>query len=168
MKQMDWLEYVRSEKKKPFDKVQISCPFPADVIFQNGYDVNQMFEMTAIDPIDETIPHFSSDPETIVKQIVGYAILLNRIKVYKNELDKNYGILAASLAGLLEKASFKTPSDLFECNKLVRQIREYATSIASRERREEELMDSQRIEAEIKGLEDFPDDGNADQQRTSN
>lgn len=160
MEPMDWLEYVRSEKKKPFDKVQLCCEFPTDVIFADGFNAEQMFDLNALDPVADTIPQFSSDPETIVKQIVGYTILLRRVLVYKKALDKNYGVLASSLAGLLDKECSKQTADMFECNKLVKQIRDYATAIANREHNEEELMDSKRIEDEIKGLEDISDDGN--------
>lgn len=163
MESIDWLDYVRSEKKKPFDSVQLLCKFPTDVIFADGFDAEQMFDMNALDPTAETIPQFSSDPETIVKQIVGYTLLLRRLRVYKKELDKNYGVVAATLAGSLDAACSRKDIDLFECDKLVKQIRDYATSIANREHREEELMDSKRIEEELNGLEDISDDRNPNQ-----
>lgn len=159
MAEMNWLDYIRTEKKKPFDKVAILCPFPTDVIFKDGFDQDVMKNLLTVDTNVETFPQFSSDPETIVKQIVGYAVLMSRVGLYKRELNMNYGMMASTLGELLSKQCAKE-TDLFECNKLIGQIRDYATSIVNRERREEELMDSQRIEDEIKGLEEFSDDGN--------
>ena len=152
METIDWLDYVRSEKKKPFNEVKLHIKFPTDVIFKDGFDKDVMFDMMALDPVDETLPQFSSDPETIVKQIVAYTLLLRRVDSYRRELDKNYGLLASTFAGNLCRESLKQPTELFECDKLVKQIREYATQIAQRELREEELMDSKRIEDEIKDL----------------
>lgn len=153
MEAMDWLDYVRTEKKKPFNEVKLHCRFPTDVIFKEGFDRAVMADMMSVDPTDETLPQFSSDPETILKQIVAYTLLLRRVATYKSELEHNYGILAPNLAEQLHKACLAQPTDQFSADKLVRNIRDYANAIAQREHKEEELMDSKLIEDEIKSLE---------------
>lgn len=152
MEAMDWLEYVRSEKRKPFNMARLGCRFPTDVIFKDGFDKDAMLDMVALDPTEDTMPQFSSDPETIVKQIVAYTLLLCRVKAYKNELDKNYGMLATKFAEQLNVAYASSPVKLFDCDKLIGQIRDYANAIAQREHKEEEWMDSKRIEDELNSL----------------
>lgn len=63
MEAMDWLDYVRTEKKKPFNEVKLHCRFPTDVIFKEGFDRAVMADMMCVDPTDETLPQFSSDPK---------------------------------------------------------------------------------------------------------
>ena len=152
METIDWLDYVRSEKKKPFNEVKLHIKFPTDVIFKDGFNRADMADMMIMDPSEETLPQFSSDPETILKQIVAYTLLLRRVATYKSELEHNYGILATNLAEQLHKACLVQPTDEFSADKLVKNIRDYANAIAQREHKEEELMDSKRIEDELNSL----------------
>lgn len=152
METMDWLDYVRSEKKKPFNEAKFVCKFGTDVIFKDGFDQDVMFDLLSLDPNEDTLPQFSNDPETIVKQIVAHTLMVRRLAAYRTELEKNYGMIAPRLAEQLSAACSRNPMELFECDKLIKQIRDYATSIVQRELHEEELMDSKRIEDELNSL----------------
>lgn len=150
---VDWLEYIRQAKQKPFDMAQLRCDFPADVIFADGLDSEQAKELFAIDEAVDTLPTFSNDRETIVKQAFGYFALDMKLRLYKKELEKNYGVLMTQLLEAFTKSYMSKPMDGFGCDDYIKRIRDYADLVVSREKKEEEYMDTKRIEDELKGLD---------------
>lgn len=150
---VDWLEYIRQAKQKPFDMAQLRCDFPADVIFADGLDSEQAKELFAIDEDVDTLPTFSNDRETIVKQAFGYFALDMKLRLYKKELEKNYGVLMTQLLEAFTKSYMSKPMDGFGCDDYIKRIRDYADLVVSREKKEEEYMDTKRIEDELKGLD---------------
>ena len=150
---VDWLEYIRQAKQKPFDMAQLRCDFPADVIFADGLNSEQAKELFAIDEDVDTLPTFSNDRETIVKQAFGYFALEMKLRLYKKELEKNYGVLMTQLLEAFTKSYMSKPMDGFGCDDYIKRIRDYADLVVSREKKEEEYMDTKRIEDELKGLD---------------
>jgi hypothetical protein len=150
---VDWLEYIRQAKQKPFDMAQLRCDFPADVIFADGLNSEQAQELFAIDETVDTLPTFSNDRETIVKQAFGYFALEMKLRLYKKELEKNYGVLMTQLLEAFTKSYSSKPMDGFGCDDAIKRIRDYADLVVSREKKEEEYMDTKRIEDELKGLD---------------
>ena len=150
---VDWLEYIRQAKQKPFDMAQLRCDFPADVIFADGLNSEQAKELFAIDEAVDTLPTFSNDRETIVKQAFGYFALDMKLRLYKKELEKNYGVLMTQLLEAFTKSYMSKPMDGFGCDDYIKRIRDYADLVVSREKKEEEYMDTKRIEDELKGLD---------------
>ena len=110
---VDWLEYIRQAKQKPFDMAQLRCDFPADVIFADGLDSEHAKELFAIDEDVDTLPTFSNDRETIVKQAFGYFALEMKLRLYKKELEKNSSITAGDpvLLNKLYDLSLALPDD---------------------------------------------------------
>lgn len=150
---VDWLEYIRQAKQKPFDMAQLRCDFPADVIFADGLNSEQAKELFAIDEAVDTLPTFSNDRETIVKQAFGYFALDMKLRLYKKELEKNYGVLMTQMLEAFTKSYLSKPMDGFGCDDAIKRIRDYADLVVSREKKEEEYMDTKRIEDELKGLD---------------
>lgn len=150
---VDWLEYIRQAKQKPFDMAQLRCDFPTDVIFADGLNSEQAQELFAIDETVDTLPTFSNDRETIVKQAFGYFALEMKLRLYKKELEKNYGVVMTQLLDAFTKSYSSKPMDGFGCDDAIKRIRDYADLVVSREKKEEEYMDTKRIEDELKGLD---------------
>ena len=76
-----------------------------------------------------------------------------KLRLYKKELEKNYGVLMTQLLDAFTKSYSSKPMDGFGCDDAIKRIRDYADLVVSREKKEEEYMDTKRIEDELKGLD---------------